>query len=101
MSIEYVWRVDGVSKDPSTGAVEMVHWCCHGNKDGQHNSVEFGATSHTPDPSSENFTPFDDLTKDQVLSWVYGLIGKDDIEAVIAKKLENMETPTLEISSLF
>ena len=101
MSIDYDWRVDGVSKAPATGAVEMVHWCCHGNKDGQYSSVEFGATNHTPDPSAENFIPFDDLTKDQVLSWVYGLISKDDIEAVIAKKIANMETSTLEISSPF
>ena len=101
MSVVYAWRVEGLSKDPSTGAVEMVHWCCHGNKDGQYDSVEHGATNHTPDPSSADFTPFSDLTETQVLDWVYGLVSKDNIEAAIAKKIANMESPTLEISYPF
>jgi hypothetical protein len=52
-----------------------------------------GITQVTADP--ENFTPYANLTKEQVLGWVWSVVDKDATEAMVNKRLQDRLSPPL------
>jgi hypothetical protein len=60
-----------------TDVVITIHWRYNAEKDG-FNAETYGATS-VPLPTGEEFTPYEDLTKDQVVGW---LVSELDVEAM-------------------
>lgn len=46
-----------------------------------------------PDFDPENFIPFDDLNKDQVLQWVLSLIDENALKTEVDEVLENIINP--------
>lgn len=72
------WRVEQMDCVPTEGdltdVVQTVHWRCNASDDsaGQlFTATSYGTTS-LPTPTPENpFTPYPDLTEEQVLGWCY------------------------------
>ena len=65
--------------DDYTDVVIQVAWSCVGT-DGTYYSSSPGLTRLTftaPDP---NFTPYDQLTEEQVLAWIWGPGGVDQLQ---------------------
>lgn len=71
------WSIENMERQPDTGFVTKVNWTVTFVKDMEFSNtngfVEFAVT--------DTFVPFDGLTKDQVLTWVFGKVDKDAIEA--------------------
>lgn len=99
------WKIDQLIVKPTEGSytdvVITAAWRCSGQEevDGKthygscYGTCSFGAPS---DP----FTPFEDLTEQQVLDWCYasglgmpGPIDKDAIEANVAQQIANSINP--------
>ncbi len=89
------WKVTNLdcypTYDQNTDVVFTVHWDCLGNmtvatgslSGSTYNSRLYGTTGVTYH-SGSSFTPYNQLTQDQVLSWVFDAMGvqqKDNIEA--------------------
>lgn len=89
------WKVTNLDcypkYDMETDVVFTVHWDCLGNmtvatgslSGSTYNSRLYGTTGVTYH-SGSSFTPYNQLTQDQVLSWVFDAMGvqqKDNIEA--------------------
>jgi len=55
--------------------VFQVAWVCSAT-DGVNNTAAYGSVDLTLDPSAP-FTPYADLTLDQVLGWVFGSLGNE------------------------
>lgn len=73
--------------------VTVVHWACEGT-DGEYNARVY-STCGVPAPS-DTFTRFEDLTKDQVLSWIWANgVDKDATETAVGKQLENLANPPI------
>lgn len=97
MNIE--WRIDAVEcypeKDGERNVVFTVHWRVNGS-DGDLSSTSYGSVPlQSPEPGTP-FTPFKDLTKEQVVGWVQAALGEEkvaDIEAGVAKGIENQRKP--------
>jgi hypothetical protein len=62
------------------GAVYTAHWTASLEEDGEsasaYGSVGFGS----PDPST--FVPFSQLTKEEVLNWVFEALGPDQVVSI-------------------
>lgn len=98
MEITYTWdilfmNVDKVN-DLDNVAVSAYWACVAVSQDYQKGATNRGlANLNAPDP--ENFQSYENLTKEQVLEWLFsGAIDKQKIEADLAIEVENMVTTT-------
>ena len=74
-----LWTVKNMERDAETGGVTHVHWAASVETvDGKASSG--GVVRLNPDPSSEGFVPYEELTLDTVLQWVFSNIHKVSIE---------------------
>lgn len=99
MTNSYQWAVNSMTAYPEvdglTDVVFQVAWVCSGT-DGVNNTATYGSVDLTLDPAAP-FTPYADLTLDQVLGWVFSVLGADGTAAAEAKcdeQLAAMATPT-------
>ena len=94
MPATFTWTIANLeyNNDADQG-VTIAHWRCVG-VDGDHTASSYGTTSHTPDPSSDDYVAYADLTEATVLGWVHGQINQADTEAAIQAKLDAMANPT-------
>lgn len=77
------------------GAVYTAHYTVSLEQDGEtagaYGSVGFG------DPNPESFTPFSELTKEEVLSWVFVTLGVDQVVAIeesLYQQIQQKVNPT-------
>ena len=79
-------------EDGYTDVVVVAHWQCTG-VDGEYNGRIYGTASFTLEQGA-GFTPYADLTQDQVLGWVWESgVDKDATEAAVAQQIENQKNP--------
>lgn len=99
MNITYTWTVTSMSAVPQIGpdadVVIAVSWACAGSTDSTPPVQSFfqGLTD-TPFTGEGSFTPYADLTQDQVLGWVWANgVSKDAVEAQVATNIDVMINP--------
>lgn len=95
MSIEVVWEISQMQNRIADEGVFYVEWYCYAIKDSYQKSVK-GEVNFNPDPSSENFTPLNNLTENQVLGWVWNQIDKSAIEENVKAMLNEAMNPTVD-----
>jgi len=98
MANSYAWAVNSMTAYPEyegqTDIVFQVAWVCSAT-DGVYNTATYGSVELTLDPTAK-FTPYADLTIDQVLGWVFDAIGekgKAAAEASCDEQLVAMAAP--------
>lgn len=103
--IIYDWtpeRLDAYpQKDGFNDVVFVVFWRVTAS-DGKHNATVAGSQMIELDPDGE-FTPYDKLTKDQVLSWVKSSMGQGkivEIESYLDKQIANQIIPPVSTPAL-
>jgi hypothetical protein len=74
-----------------TDVVITADWRCNGSQD-NYSGTCYGSASFAP-PSGD-FTPYEDLTQDQVLGWCYANgVDQKAIEANVTAQIENQINP--------
>ena len=78
--------------DNETDVVFNVHWTCAGVQDTYTASVY--NTQAVTVSADEPFTPYADLTQDQVLGWVWESgVDKTATEAAVQQQIDNLINP--------
>ena len=96
--VNYNWvisQLDCLPQSPE-GAdyVVTAHWSCNGT-DGQYSGSVYSTCSF-PVVQGESFTPYANLTQDQVLGWCWANgVDKDSAEAAVAQQIENQINPPI------
>jgi len=90
-----LWIIERLLVKPTEGSLTDVvitaDWRCHGSQD-QYSGTCYGSASFAP-PSGE-FTPYPDLTQDQVLGWCFANgVDQKAIEANVTLQIENQINP--------
>jgi len=105
MSIEYTWNVAQMDcypeADGETDVVFTVHWTISAT-DGTYTSGAYGTVGVTADPA-EPFTPYADLTLDQVVGWVQSAMGEeqiDQLEVALTNNIASQANPPVVTPSL-
>jgi hypothetical protein len=76
-----------------TDVVITADWRCNGSQD-QYSGTCYGSCSFAP-PSGE-FTPYEDLTQDQVLGWCYANgVDQAAIEANVTAQINDQINPPI------
>ena len=89
------WIIERLLVKPTEGSLTDVvitaDWRCNGTQD-QYSGTCYGSCSFSP-PSGE-FTPYEDLTQEQVLGWCYANgVDQSAIEANVSAQIENQINP--------
>jgi len=81
-------------EDGLTDVVVTAHWQCTGTQD-EYSAQVYGTASFTLEQGA-GFTPYADLTQDQVLGWCYANgVDKDATESSVAAQLEAQINPPI------
>lgn len=82
--------------DGEQDVVFTVHWTCSGVEtqgETTYNASVYSTQAVTVD-SSEPFTPYNQLTQDQVLGWIWTSgVDKDATEAAVQQQINNQINP--------
>lgn len=102
MSATITWVIEWMQcypqADGHTDVVITAGWRCNGvqtvgTPPVDYNGTAYGACSFTLDPSAP-FTPYADLTQDQVLGWCWaGGVDKTATEASVQAQIDNQINP--------
>jgi len=90
-----LWIIERLLVKPTEGSLTDVvitaDWRCNGTN-GTYNGTCYGSASFAA-PSGD-FTPYEDLTQDQVLGWCFASgVDKTAIEANVTAQIENQINP--------
>jgi hypothetical protein len=93
-----VWTISQLDcvpqEDGLTDVVVTAHWQCTANQD-EYSSNVYGTASFTLEQGA-GFTPYADLTQDQVLGWCWtNGVDKDATEANVEAQLEAQINPPI------
>ena len=89
-----VWQISQMERTLADGGVVVCHWRATAT-DGDYSASSYGTAGFTPDPSSSDYVPYDDITEDLALSWCFGSgVDKDAIEASLAANIDGQINPT-------
>jgi len=92
-----LWIIERLLVKPTEGSLTDVvitaDWRCNGTQD-QYSGTCYGSCSFQP--PSGSFTPYEDLTQEQVLGWCYANgVDKTAIEANVTQQIENQINPPI------
>jgi hypothetical protein len=99
MADTYTWHIAQLERKLSDGVVYTAHWTVTaarqvtGSADltaSSYGSIGFGE----PDP--DNFIPYEDLTEGEVVGWVLGALGDEQVEAIcsgVSAQLDAEQNP--------
>jgi len=95
MNISIVWIIERLLVKPTEGSLTDVvitaDWRCNGSQD-QYSGTCYGSTSFAP--PSGSFTPYDQLTEQQVLGWCYANgVDQSAIEANVTAQINDQINP--------
>jgi len=91
----YTWRINAVdcytSKDGLEKVAYNVHWSYFATN-GEHTASMIGVQS-IGEPNPENFVAFEDLTEDDVISWISEAMDVEQMKANLDKQIEDLVAP--------
>lgn len=98
MATTITWTISQLDCKPQedglTDVVVTAHWQCTGTQD-EYSAQVYGTASFTLEQGA-GFTPYADLTQDQVLGWCYANgVDKDATEASVTAALEAQINPPI------
>lgn len=98
MAIVNTWNVVALDCYPEfegeKDCVFNVHWTLTGT-DGDYTGSVYGSVGVTLDPESP-FTPYNELTLEQVIGWVQDALGAEQVaayEANVAQQIADQQNP--------
>jgi hypothetical protein len=87
------WTIATLERELSDGGVVVAHWRVS-EVDGEFSASAYGTCSFTYDPTDPSFVPYDNLTEEVVLGWVWGEVDQAATEAALAADIADQKNPT-------
>lgn len=96
MATTFTWQIKQLNCYPQaegqTDVVFVVQWRCFGT-DGTYNGSVY-STCDVPYKAGTPYTPYDQLTQDQVLGWIWASgVDKASAEAAVQTQIDNQINP--------
>ena len=95
MANTYTWKINAVdcytSKDGLENVAYNVHWTLIATN-GEHTAYSIGVHS-IGSPNPDNFVAFEDLTEDDVISWISAAMDVEQMRANLDKQIEDLVAP--------
>jgi len=102
MANTYTWVITAMDAYPQqagqTDVVFTVHWTLNGTDGSGHNGSVYGTVGLTPYQAGEPFTPYAQLTQNQVIVWVTAALGAEQVASLeknIDQQIANQISPSI------
>jgi len=86
--MEITWNISQLDRKTEDGFVTTAHWTVSAT-DEEYSASSYGSCGF----DGELTTPYEDLTKEQVLEWVWQTVNKEETEASLAAQIEAQKNP--------
>ena len=86
--MEITWNIAQLDRKTADGFVTTAHWTVNAT-DGDFSASSYGSCGF----DGELTTPYESLTKEQVLGWVWQTVNKEETEASLAAQIEAQKNP--------
>jgi hypothetical protein len=87
------WSISQLDRTIPDGGVYTAYWTASAVDEG-YSACVCGTAFFTPDPDSPNFVPYDQLTEEEVLGWVWASgVDKFTTEASLADQIYLQQNP--------
>jgi hypothetical protein len=105
MAITYTWEINSLKVkdvgDNKPSAIVQTYWKKTGTDENGNTGTFSGATPFTVDPNDGNgpFTPFEELTEEDVLNWIKSIVVgsyEEHVNGAIARQIEEKISPVSE-----
>ena len=83
------WKISTLDRDVASGFVTTAHWTAVA-VDGEHSASAYATVSW---PEGTPVVPYQDLTEETVLEWVWNAVDKSATEASLAAQIELLKNP--------
>jgi hypothetical protein len=83
------WSISQLDRKTADGFVTTAHWRVDAT-DGEYSAGVYGSAGFTGDLT----IPYEDLTQEQVLGWVWESVDKAETEANVLAQIEAQKHPT-------
>ena len=93
MATEFKWTISTLERKLDDGFVFTAHWNCRAS-DGDFSASSYGTAGFTQNPEAADYIPYEQLTEEQVLAWVWESVDKDATEAALQAKIDADKNPT-------
>jgi hypothetical protein len=92
------WTISTLEHNTADGGVIVAHWRVNDSEtvgDDTYSASAYGTCGFTPDASSPDYVPYDDLTEEMVLGWCWvDGVDQDAVEASLTAQIEEQKAPT-------
>ena len=88
----YTWTIANLERKPDD-YITIVHWRVTG--DDETNTASAYGTINFQQEEGEEIIAFADLTPEIVWPWVYDKLNKEEVEAAVQAKLDELANPPL------
>lgn len=96
MTNTYTWTIASMPAYPQaegqTDVVFQVNWLCTATDD-QGNTASLPGTTSVTYTAGDPYTPYADLTQDQVLGWVWAVTPQKGVEAYLDSQINAVTLP--------
>lgn len=105
MAITYTWKVTGLKvkdvADTKPSAIVQTYWQKIGTDENGNEGTFSGATPFTVDPTDDSgpFIPFEQLTEQDVLTWIQSIVVngyEEHVNGQIQKQIDDKINPISE-----
>ena len=88
----YTWNIANLER-AQDDYITIVHWRCDG-VEGEHSIGAYGTVAFNQE-EGEPIIPFANLTEELVTGWMFEKLNKEEIEAAVQAKLDELANPPL------
>ena len=90
------WTIANLERNTADGGVIVAHWRVTAEEtvgEETYTASSYGTCGFTPDASAPDFVPYDQLTENDVIVWVWGQVDKIQTESALTAKIEEQKAP--------
>lgn len=91
--MNFEWNILNLERKADNGFVVTVHYTVSA-VDGEVTASTYGTVGYTQEEG--DFTPYDSLTKEQVIGWVKDSLGEETVQAGLAAQIDALKNPVQE-----
>ena len=92
MATTFVWEIKNIERGQDD-YVTISHWSVTGD-DGTNSISAYGTVNFNQEPEEE-IIPADGLSEELVLGWTFEKLNKEEVEAAVQAKLDELANPPL------
>lgn len=96
-NIKYKWIFGApevlLSADGLTNIVSKIFWKIEAYVDGEKYLAVYSSSTNVSQPDEQSFTPFNELTEEQVISWIESIEDIAQVKEYLASQIELQANP--------